>query len=309
MYDRDMKQDILGVKVDDVSMEEGLKIVSSWLEKERLVTALSLRGVKTTKPASPELRSDAKGFGRRRQRGEQSSQKKIATVRRNVGPRNDVGRKYYIVTPNPEFVMQAQRDPEFKEILNKADLSIPDGSGLKLSGKIHHTVTGVDFMDKLCALAEKRGYSIGLLGGRDGVAKMAAARLKEKYPGLKVVFAEEGGVVGQTDVILSETKDLDSSSDGHRTQNDSVDIIFVAFGHGKQERWIVKNMNSFPAKVFMGVGGSFDYISGAVPRAPKLMRNLGLEWLFRLIIQPWRIRRQIDLIRFAGKLLEFKVTN
>lgn len=184
--------------------------------------------------------------------------------------------KKYIVTPNPEFIMTAQDDPEFKKILNKADLSIPDGVGLKLSGRIKNTIPGTDLMERLIALAAEKGFVVGLLGGMNGVAEQAAERLQKKYPRLKI----------------------DSSS---------PDLLFVAFGHPKQEKWIAKNLSRFPVKVAMGVGGAFDYISGQVPRAPIRLRRIGLEWLFRLLLQPWRIKRQLKLLTFVWFCVKLKL--
>lgn len=202
------------------------------------------------------------------------------------------GKKRYIVTPNPEFVMLAQDDSEFKQILNQADLAIPDGTYLKLSGKIKEVVTGVDFMEKLCQQCAKQGFAVALLGGRDGVAKQAAECLQKKYPELIVSFAEDGPE------IQSEPAGPDQTGIPAPT-----DILFVAFGMGKQERWIHHNLSDIPATVAVGVGGSFDYISGRVPRAPLFLRQLGAEWLFRLIIQPWRLRRQLKLIKFFYLIL------
>lgn len=199
------------------------------------------------------------------------------------------GGKHYIVTPNPEFLVAAQKDSEFKEILNKANLSVPDGAGLKLSGQVENKVAGVDLMEELVAMCAAKGFSVGLLGGRDGVAQKSAAVLKQRYPDLKISFATEGGEV-YTD-HGSET----SISVGIIPP---TDIIFVAFGHGKQEKWIYENLPKIQVKVAMGVGGAFDYISGKVFRAPKILRDLGLEWLFRLIVQPWRIKRQLALIKY-----------
>jgi len=211
-----MKVTILGVNIDDVSIDQAISIVAGWLQE---------------------------------------------------------GGKHYIVTPNPEFIVSAYGDPEFKKILNKADLAIPDGAGLKFSGKIKNTTTGVDLMEALCQKASKSGWKIRLIGGKDGVAGRTSEKLKEKYPGLEVVYAENG---------------LEVNSD----------LLFVAFGMGKQEKFIYENLDKLPTKVAMGVGGAFDYISGNVKRAPIWMRQLGLEWLFRLIIQPWRIKRQVNLFKF-----------
>ena len=196
-------------------------------------------------------------------------------------------KKHYIVTPNPEFIMSAQRDLEFREILNKADLKLPDGVGLKLAG-VKNIIPGVDFMEKLCLEASVKGWKVGFFGGRDSVAQKSAEILKQKYPGLNVVFVDESS---PAPYMVQDRNDRE------------VDILFVGLGHGKQERWIVRNMDKVNSKVFMGVGGSFDYISGKIPRAPVFIRELGFEWLFRLVIQPWRIKRQVALLKFAWCLL------
>lgn len=190
--------------------------------------------------------------------------------------------KYYIVTPNPEFIVAAYKDPVFTKILNDADLSIPDGIGLKLVGKVKNRVTGIDLMEKMVALASQKGYSVGFLGARGDIAQRAAQAFKNKYSNLKISLAESGGeAFTLTNLNIKPT-----------------DILFVAFGHGKQEKWIMDNLSQVPVKLAMGVGGAFDVISGDVPRAPQWIRNIGLEWLFRLIIQPWRIKRQLALIKF-----------
>ncbi len=243
-----MKVYILGIKIDDIKMDQAIQKVDVWL------------------------------------RGSGSHQ---------------------IVTTNPEFVMTAQTDLVFRKILNDADLSIPDGVGLKLSGKIKNTIPGVDLMEKLCELAVEKDATVGFLGGRDGVAEKSSECLGKKYPGLKVSFVDKGQSLG----IVSSSKSL-HSEDAHNVVAPSripqTDILFVAFGHPKQEKWIAEDLNKLNVKVAMGVGGAFDYISGKVPRAPIFIRNLGLEWLFRLIIQPWRIKRQIKLLKYTWLVLNSK---
>jgi len=189
--------------------------------------------------------------------------------------------KHYIVTPNPEFLVAAHKDTVFKKILNDADLSIPDGVGLKLSGKIKNTFSGTDFMEELIRVAAEKGFTAGFLGGKDGVAEKCAERLKRKYPTLKVSF---------------------TSADAE-AKIPPLDLLFVALGHIKQEKWIAANLDKIPVHLAMGVGGAFDYLSGRVPRAPKWMRDLGFEWLFRLIMQPWRIKRQLALGQYIRYLL------
>ncbi|MDP3758176.1 MAG: WecB/TagA/CpsF family glycosyltransferase, partial [Candidatus Daviesbacteria bacterium] len=113
--------------------------------------------------------------------------------------------------------------------------------------------------------------------------------LSKKYPGLKVAFAESGG-------------EVDDDGQSSTIKVTPVDILFVAFGHIKQEKWIAANFKNIPVKIAMGVGGSFDYLSGLVHRAPKWVRDRGFEWLFRLIIQPWRIKRQLAIFKYLWLL-------
>lgn len=236
----------------------------------------------------------------------------LVTVERWI--RNPGKDKHYIVTPNLEFILAAQQDRQFREILNKADLGLPDSSRLGLSYWLlrkrrlerlllwplfffpqkvvmqFDIVTGTDFMEALCELSAEKGFTVGFLGGKGEVAKQAAERLKKKHPKLEVVFTESGGAVtgnGQSSV----------------TKVAPADILFVAFGHIKQEKWIAKNLDKIPVKVAVGVGGAFDYLSDSVPRAPKWVRALGFEWLFRLVVQPWRMKRQLALFRYLWVLL------
>lgn len=184
--------------------------------------------------------------------------------------------KYYIVTPNPEIVMMAQKDLELKKIINNANLSIPDGVGLKLSGDILNYSPGIDVMEELIKRASDWAAAVGFLGGSAGVAEKTAECLLKKYPRLKLSFA-------------SSVTPRDFPK---------CDLLFVALGAPKQEKWIAKNLPKLPIKVAMGVGGAFDFLSGKVPRAPLWIRNIGMEWLFRLIVQPWRIKRQLALIKY-----------
>lgn len=228
--------------------------------------------------------------------------------------------KHFITTTNVEFIMAAQKDVEFKNILNKSDLAIPDSarfswvntelqqkSCLKRVLLIPFAVfqktknnfpvtTGVDLMDRLCLEGSKKGFTVGLLGGKNGVAKKAAECLQKKYPKLKILIAEDGPDINQKGEVI---QDLRFKNREQQLLNfPKVDILFVAFGQIKQEKWIAHNLAKLPVKVMMGVGGAFDYLSGQVPRAPTFIRNLGLEWLFRLLIQPWRTKRQLQLFKF-----------
>jgi len=190
------------------------------------------------------------------------------------------GRQHYIVTPNPEFLVKAQEDKDFKNILNRADLSIADGFGLvlasRLSGRSFKRMSGVDLMEKICQRSSRKGWPVFLLGGRGETAKKAAKNLRNKYPGLEIYSSEE------------ESPALDISQPA---------VLFVAFGAPRQEKWIVENLEKIPSvKLAMGVGGAFDFVSGRVMRSPEFLRNIGLEWLWRLFRQPWRAKRTFKAI-------------
>lgn len=225
--------------------------------------------------------------------------------------------KHYIVTPNIEFVILAQTDSEFRRIINNADLAIPDSARFgwakaelseeNIFVKIlkwplflfpqlfqFDVVTGTDLMEELIKKASDQGFTIGFLGGRDLVAEKLKERLLKKYPKLLVIFADPGGLVNSRGKIISGSVNL---------KLPAIDLLFVAFGQGKQEKWISKNLALQPVKVMMGVGGAFDYLSGEVPRAPKIMRQFGFEWLYRIILQPWRAKRFIALFQFIFKIL------
>lgn len=226
----------------------------------------------------------------------------------------DSSQKQFIVTPNPEMIVYARKHPQFKAILNSASLALCDGVGLYWAGKLLGTplrqrTTGTDLMDDICKESVRQPVSIGLLGGRRGVADKAAECLKRKYPGINIVFVNAGNpdehTVREVNKEILRYKDTKILSDKAKTspnilisQYPGIDILFVAFGHPKQEEWISKHLADLPVKLAMGVGGAFDYISGNVPRAPELIRKLGLEWLFRLVRQPWRWKRQVSLIEF-----------
>jgi len=207
------------------------------------------------------------------------------------------GRKHYVVTPNPEIIMLSQKDKKLKEILNKADLAAPDGIGLLLAAKIlgeslKERVTGTDLADKLCEMAAKKGLVVGFLGGRPGVAEKAAECQKERYSGLKVVFSFAGDF-GHDIEVQRKIK--------------PVDFLFVGYGASKQEYWIARNLSKVPAKVALGVGGALDYFAGKRIRAPKIVQNLGLEWFWRLLLEPWRFKRQLALPKFLFLVLKEKV--
>ena len=220
--------------------------------------------------------------------------------------------KVFIVTPNPEILVYANSHPDYKKILNGAQISLVDGVGLLVGAKILgkgplDRFTGVDFIENLCLECKDQPISMGFLGGRTGVAEKAAECLQAKYPWIKVAFvAEEWGESANGKWQMANSSVVRPSAISH-TPYASIDILFVAFGAPRQEEWIAQHLEKLPVRAAMGVGGSFDYISGEVRRAPVWIRNIGLEWLFRLILQPWRWRRQLALVEFGWLVMRARL--
>lgn len=276
-----MSENILGVKIDYITTEQGLEIVQKWLDK---------RG------------------------------------------------KHYIVTPNPEMIIDAAADKAFKIALNEANLAISDSPRLGwasrvlksknplfrlvylpfvlfpklISGKSYPTTTGVDLTEELIQLSEEKGFVTAYLGGTKKVAERLEECLKLKYPKLKIAFCSGNIEINKNGEMNFDTfkikKTLSKQIETNHPLNPhiltgKIDIMFVAFGHGKQEKWIYKNLPKLNTRVMVGVGGAFDYLSGSVSRAPKILRILGMEWLFRLMVQPWRIKRFWKLPYFVYLIL------
>jgi len=201
----------------------------------------------------------------------------------------------YIVTLNPEIIMAAQKDADLKRIINHADLVTPDGFGLMLMARflgqpLKERITGVDLSWGLFKLAEDKGYRVFLLGGAAGVAKKASENIKRVHPRIKFVGISSADPDGKgiIDTI------------GHA----KPDILFVAYGAPKQEKFISSLTSHISIPLSIGVGGTFDYIAEVHHYAPRWMRKLGLEWLYRLFTQPKRFNRIITAtIRFPWSVL------
>ncbi len=206
------------------------------------------------------------------------------------------GGSHLVATVNPEFIMRARRDPEFARVLESADLCLADGTGVVWAARrqgcsLAAPVTGTDLVPPLAELCAKRGFRLFLLGADPGVADDLAVRLRVEHPELAVA-AHAGSPDPSAD---EETLSLIRA---HRAQ-----VVLVAFGAPKQEMWIDRLKDRAGVAVGIGVGGAFDYLTGRVPRAPLWMRRAGLEWLFRLVRQPWRVRRMAVLPVYAIKVL------
>jgi|SRR3989339_1420583 len=201
-----------------------------------------------------------------------------------------------IFTPNPEMLVDAQTDKYFQQVLNRGSLNICDGVGLRLvtRGKLEK-ISGADFLLKVCQQAVARGQSVYLLGsGSKETIETAAKHLLELIPGLAIAGFHPGLVIGYLpwnneaiEYNQAENREIIS-----RINRSGPAVLFVGFGHRKQEKWIFENLKYLPTvKIAMGVGGAFDFLSGKVVRAPLSWQNHGLEWLWRFLHEPWRIKR------------------
>lgn len=213
-----------------------------------------------------------------------------------IKARMNRGDKSTIIAVNPEKVMAAQKNPEVKELINNSTFQIADGVGILLASKlkkgtIKSRVTGVDMMARLLKFAAEDRHSIYLYGAKREVVERAAENIKRDNPGIVIAGTTDGYEQDENALI-------------ERVNDSGAKIIFVALGSPKQELWIRRNINQLTnVLVFQGVGGSFDVFSGTVKRAPAFFRKTGTEWLYRLISDPKRFKRQLNLPRFLLKLL------
>lgn len=208
-----------------------------------------------------------------------------------------------IFTPNTEQLVRARRDPDFAAVLNKADISLPDTVGVVWAGRvltkngIEKPIPGVEFMEDLVQMASGRHVPIGLIGGRNNLAVETLNCLRQKYGLLQDAWAQDGPEIDGDKL----PDDIYFQRLARRIVREGTRIVFVALGPPKQEYFIEKLSTIYDLRsvILMSVGGSFDIISGRLPRAPVWMRTMGLEWLWRLILEPRRIGRQLALIQFV----------
>lgn len=205
----------------------------------------------------------------------------------------DEDKTHAIYTPNSEIIMEAYKNPEFCDLLNRADLLTADGIGVVYASRIlkkplKERAAGYDIACRLLEEITKSGHSLFLFGGKPGVAEEAKAELEKKHSGIKIVGTHNGYFKPEdVDGIISE---INASG---------ADIVFVCLGAPTQEKWIDANKNKLNVKVAMGLGGSLDIFAGRVERSPEIWCRLGLEWLHRLIREPWRFVRMLALPKFA----------
>ncbi|MFZ4663214.1 MAG: WecB/TagA/CpsF family glycosyltransferase [Caldilineaceae bacterium] len=259
--------EILGVRVDCVDFAEMLDQMAQWIEEGN---AISLD--------QPYHKSKIQN------RSTETHERLKSKIRQ-------------ICTVNPEFIMTAQRDADFATVLRQADLCVPDGIGVLWAARrqgvaLRERVTGSDGIYHICERAAQRGWRVFLLGAAEGVAEEAAQRLIALYPQLQVAGSYSGSPASADWPTITE-----------RLTAAQPHILFVAFGHPRQDLWIAHHQHELPGQVALGIGGAFDFVAGVTPRAPKWMQRWGIEWLYRLLQQPWRWRRMIVLPLFALRVL------
>jgi N-acetylglucosaminyldiphosphoundecaprenol N-acetyl-beta-D-mannosaminyltransferase len=237
------------------------------------------------------------------------------------------GLPHHIVTTYSEFVVEANKNEHYKNVINNAALSLPDGIGIiwaarflslpkknsfltiidwfwtlctiilspqSLRSVIKEQVTGSRLIWDIAKLAEANGFSLALVGGQNSVAEKSAQALKNKFPDLKINLAVSDQAFDKQ--IIAQINASNS------------DILMIAYQPPKQEIWLSENLDRLNTKVAIGLGGTFDYVSGLRLPAPDWMHKLGLEWLWRLITQPWRIKRMWQaIIVFSVLILKSKL--
>lgn len=215
--------------------------------------------------------------------------------------------KFIVFTPNPEIVLAAQSDPELASILNSADLSIPDGIGLKLVNPSLTIIKGRELMVKLFELAQKSKLKIFLLGASPWVNKKSVELMKTKYPQARIKgdsgpeLDKNADPVSAKDIFLE--KEIIISINEFRP-----DFLFVAFGTPKEQKWIAKHTGELNVFCIMEVGGALDYFSGVAKLPPAILSKFGLEWLWRLIQEPSRIKRIFNaLVLFPLNVIKGKI--
>jgi len=205
-----------------------------------------------------------------------------------------------LYTLNALTLLIADERPDYAEVLRRADLVVADGVGVvwairKLTGLAVERVTGIDLIDDLCRVCCQEGQSVYLLGGKPGVAAAAGQRLLARFPGLRVVGARDGfwSPAEEHEVVAA----INACQPG---------LLLVGLGQPRQEQFLDRHRDRLRARLAMGCGGSFDVLAGRVKRAPGWMRAAGLEWFFRLLQEPWRLRRVAQLPRFVWMILTMK---
>lgn len=221
------------------------------------------------------------------------------TLLKELMKRIHQNKKTFVVTANPEIVMYAKKDPSYMSLVNEADYVIADGIGIikgsRILGKpIVERVAGYDLMISLLEEADKNGSRVYLLGAKKDVLQSTVQKVQERYPSIHLVGARNGYF------------DFSDPSVIEQVQQTEPDMVFVATGYPRQEQWIHQYLQTASKGLLMGVGGSFDVLSGKSKRSPKIFIKLNIEWLYRLIKQPYRIKRMMALPHFLHEVKQEK---
>lgn len=214
--------------------------------------------------------------------------------------------KKYIVAINVDVVIKIENDSYLKSITDNADMVLVDGKPLIWISKIHkrpvkEKVSGSDLVPLLCEKSAKRGYSLFIIGGKEGIAKKAKLKLEQKYPNIKVVgtyappfgFEKDEEELDKINNLISEKK---------------PDLLIVCFGCPKQEKWVYENYQKYDAKVSICAGATVDFLAGNVNRAPRWMSDYGLEWFYRFLQEPKRMFKRyfIDDLKIFKMIRKYK---
>lgn len=205
----------------------------------------------------------------------------------------------YVVTPNAEIVYAAQNNNDLMNVLNHASMVLPDGVGVIYASKLlHHPlkekVAGIEFGTAMIAKCAENNWKLFLLGAKPGVAEKAADKLQKDYSGL-IIAGTNDGYFTDDDIVAKKIRES------------KADLVLVCLGAPKQEFWMAKHGEATGAKLLCGLGGSLDIFAGISERAPDIWVKLGMEWAYRLVKEPWRIKRQLSLPKFIFAIIGEKI--
>lgn len=215
-------------------------------------------------------------------------------------------KKSYVVAINVDVVMKIEQDPYLKKITDSADMVLVDGKPLIWVSKIHKKpvkakISGSDLVPLLCSEAAHKGYSMFIIGGKDGIAEKAKIRLEKQYPTINIV-----GTYAPPFGFENDSEELDKIND--MISEKKPDLLIACFGCPKQEKWIYENYQKYDAKVSICAGATVDFLAGNINRAPKWMSEHGLEWFYRFLQEPKRMFRRyfIDDVKILKLIWKYK---
>ena len=214
-------------------------------------------------------------------------------IKKELSDRLFDGHGFSVFTPNTQMLLASKKERSLRTLLNSSSINIPDGIGIRIAARLKGNIrlaktSGIDLAEELLPIAEKLGTRIFLLGGKDGVARIAKKNLVRRFPALNICGTHHGYFDEKSE---KKVINLINSS--------RAELLFVCMGFPRQERWIIENLPSLPCvKVAMGLGGTLDVWAKKTRRAPKIMQNAGLEWLWRVILEPSRAKIFLDVPKF-----------